>query len=110
VTAARRSALQQAWPWALTLLYAALFIVSTVIVFIEESRSPALRAAFYGLGGVMLIKSSWDHWRDWRAGLLSLPLSELHKRIAQGAARRTSLLELASALMATAAMAILTLG
>jgi hypothetical protein len=101
--------LQRAWPWLLTLLYAALFIVSTVIVFIEESRSPALQKGFYSLWTLMLVKSVWDTWRDWRKGLLTMPLSELHRHIAQGGGKRTSLLEFSSLLMGIAAMTILTL-
>jgi hypothetical protein len=102
------AALQRAWPWLLTALYAALFIVSTVIVFIEEARTAELQTAFYVLWTAMLIKSVWDAWRDWRKGLLSMPLSELHKHIAQGG-KRTSLLEFTSLLMGIAAMTILTL-
>jgi hypothetical protein len=102
-------ALQRAWPWLLTVLYAALFIVSTVIVFIEEARTAELQTAFYVLWTVMLIKSVCDAWRDWRKGLLSMPLSELHKHIAQGGGKRTSLLEFTSLLMGIAAMTILTL-
>ena len=102
-------ALQRAWPWLLTALYAGLFIVSTVIVFIEEARTARLQTAFYMLWTAMLIKSVWDAWRDWRKGLLSMPLSELHKLIAQGGGKRTSLLEFTSLLMGIAAMTILTL-
>lgn len=103
------SALQRIWPLLLTGLYAVLFIVATVIVFIEEARSPALLTAFYGLWAVMLGKWLWDAWRDWRKGLLSMPLSQLHKHIAQGGVRRTSLLEFAAMLMGLAAMTVLSL-
>lgn len=103
------SPLHLAWPWLLTVLHAALFIVSTVIVFIEEARSPALLTGFYGLWTAMLGVSLWHTWRDWRQGLLSMPLSQLHKHIAQGGGKRTSLLEFTSMLMGIAAMTILTL-
>lgn len=101
--------LQLAWPIVLTVLQAALFIVATVIVFIDEARSPTLVSAFHGLWFVMLGKWLWDAWRDWRKGLLSMPLSQLHKHIAQGGGKRTSLLEFTSMLMGIAAMTILTL-
>ena len=103
------SALQRAWPWLLTVLHAALFIVSTVIVFIDEARSPALLSTFYALWTAMLGVSLWHTWRDWRKGLLSMPLSQLHRLIAEGGGKRTSLLEFTAMLMGIAAMPILTL-
>ena len=102
------AALQQAWPIVLTALQAALFIVSTVLVFIDEARAPALVTAFHALWAVMLGKWLWDAWRDWRKGLLSMPLSQLHKHIARDGAKRTSLLEFTSMLMGIAAMTMLT--
>ena len=103
------AAVRLAWPVVLTGLQAALFIVSTVIVFIDEARSPDLIKAFHALWAVMLGKWLWDAWRDWRSGLLSMPLSQLHKHIAQGGTKRTSLLEFTSMLMGIAAMTTLNL-
>ena len=103
------AALRQAWPLLLTVLQAAMFIVATVIVFIEEARSARLVAAFNGLWFLLFCKWSWDAWRDWRKGLLTMPLSQLHRHIAQGKVKRTTLLELSTILMGIAAMSILTL-
>ena len=103
------SVLRAAWPLIRTALHAALFIVSTVVVFIEEARSPALVTAFHGLWIVMLGLWTWDSWRDWRKGLLSMTFSQLRQQIAEGRVRRTSLLELLSILMGIAAMSTLSL-
>ena len=101
---------RSAWPSLQILLHAGLFIVATVIVFIDEARSPALVGAFQGLWAVMLVIWSWQAWGDWRKGLLTMPLSQLHRQIAEGGGRRTSLLEVTAMLMGIAAMVILTLG
>ena len=98
------SALHRAGSLLMTVLHATLFIVATVIVFIEEARSPALVTAFHGLWYAMLGKWAVEVWHDWRKGLLSMPLSQLHKHIAQRGGKRTSLLELAAMLMGIAAM------
>ena len=96
--------LKSIWPGLQVVLHASLFIVATTIVFIDEARSAALVSAFHGLWAVMLVIWSWQAWVDWRKGLLSLPLSQLHRQIAQGQARRSSLLEVAAMLMGIAAM------
>jgi hypothetical protein len=84
-------------------LQAAVFIVATVVVFIEEARTPGWALAFQLLWYPLLAKWAYDAWRDWRRGDLSIPLSQLHRRIAEGKARRSSLLEVAAVVMGVVA-------
>ena len=105
-----QAALLAVWPLLMTVLQASLFIVATIVVFIDEARTPALVTAFHGLWTLTLAKGLWDAWRDWRKGLLSMPLSQLHRQIAEHGVKRTSLLELTAMLMGIAAMVELTFG
>jgi len=79
---------------------AGLFVVATILVFLPESRTPALQAALvilwvsvsYGLG-----------WRYYKAGLLTRSISAMH---AMRNKPRTDLLTWAAIMMGSVAMVV----